>query len=85
MKRARCSHYSLYAYTSPAITTLQDKDFLFRTAPQAFTGTKTYIAFQDSYEAEFEELPDVPYTDMAYDATMILALAIAKVGSTEGS
>ncbi|NEQ68154.1 MAG: ABC transporter substrate-binding protein [Symploca sp. SIO2D2] len=57
----------------------------FGTAPQAFTGTKTYIAFQDSYETKFGELPEVPYTDMAYDATMILALAIAKAGSTEGA
>ena len=57
----------------------------FGTAPQAFTGTKTYIAFQDSYETKFGELPDVPYTDMAYDATMILALAIAKAGTSEGT
>ncbi|GAB4180604.1 MAG: ABC transporter substrate-binding protein [Coleofasciculaceae cyanobacterium] len=57
----------------------------FGTAPQAFVGTKTYIAFKNSYETKFGKLPVVPYLDTAYDATMILALAIAKAGNTDGT
>ena len=60
-------------------------DTSFGTTPQASKGTKAYIAFKNSYETKFGELPDIPYTDTAYDATMILALAIAKAGSTEGT
>lgn len=57
----------------------------FGTAPQAFVGTRTYNAFKKSYEDKFGKLPDAPYVDTAYDATMILALAIAKAGSTDGT
>jgi branched-chain amino acid transport system substrate-binding protein len=69
------------------VTAIGDKEnrISFGTAPQAFEGTKTYNAFKKSYEDKFGKLPDAPYLDMAYDATMILALAIAKTGSTDGT
>lgn len=57
----------------------------FGTAPQAFVGTKTYNAFKKSYEDKFGKLPSAAYIDMAYDATMILALAIAKAGNTDST
>lgn len=57
----------------------------FGTAPQALEGTKGYIAFQKSYEAKFGKLPVVPYLDTAYDAAMVMALAIAKAGSTDST
>ncbi len=41
-------------------------------------------AFQSLYEASFGELPPRPYIDTSYDAAMLLMLAHAKAGSTEG-
>lgn len=41
-------------------------------------------AFAAAYEAEFGELPPLPYIDNAYDAAMIMALAIEQAGSTDG-
>ena len=38
-----------------------------------------------AYEAEYGELPPLPYIDSAYDAAMILLLAIEKAGSTDGT
>jgi ABC-type branched-subunit amino acid transport system substrate-binding protein len=69
------------------VTAIGDKEnrISFGTAPQAFEGTKTYNAFKKSYEDKFGKLPNAPYLDMAYDATMILALAITKTGSTDGT
>lgn len=61
---------------------LQDS---FGTAPQSFTGTKTYIALKKAYEVQFGKmLPGATYLDTQYDATMLLALAIQKAGSTKG-
>lgn len=42
-------------------------------------------AFAAAYEAEFGELPPLPYIDNAYDAAMIMALAIEQAGSTDGT
>ncbi len=56
----------------------------FGTAPQALTDGKSYQTFETAYEAAYGELPPKPYIDTAYDATMVLALAIEKAGSTEG-
>jgi hypothetical protein len=36
------------------------------------------------YEERYGELPPQPFIDTAYDATMLMALAIEKAGSTEG-
>ena len=41
--------------------------------------------FAQAYEAEFGELPPLPYIDSAYDAAMIMALAIEQAGSTDGA
>lgn len=41
--------------------------------------------FAAAYEAEFGELPPLPFIDSAYDAGFILALAIEKAGSTDGA
>jgi branched-chain amino acid transport system substrate-binding protein len=41
--------------------------------------------FAEAYEAEFGELPPLPYIDNAYDAAMIMALAIEHAGSTDGT
>ena len=37
------------------------------------------------YEERYGELPPQPFIDTAYDATMLMALAIEKAGSTEGA
>lgn len=41
-------------------------------------------AFAEAYEAEYGELPPLPYIDSGYDAAMIMALAIEKAGVAEG-
>jgi branched-chain amino acid transport system substrate-binding protein len=41
--------------------------------------------FAEAYEAEFGELPPLPYIDNAYDAAMIMALAIEHAGTTDGT
>jgi len=41
--------------------------------------------WREAYEAEYGELPPVPYIDAAYDAAMILMLAVEKAGSTDGT
>ena len=42
-------------------------------------------AFSDAYSAKFGEVPPLPFIDTAYDAAMIMALAIEKAGSTDGT
>lgn len=39
--------------------------------------------FQDAYKAKYGEVPPLPYIDTAYDATMLIALAAAKAGSSD--
>jgi len=41
-------------------------------------------AFAAAYEAEYGELPPLPYIDSGYDAAMIMALAIEQAGVAEG-
>lgn len=41
--------------------------------------------WREAYESEYGELPPLPYIDTAYDAAMILMLAIEKAGSTDGA
>ncbi|ASC72137.1 Amino acid/amide ABC transporter substrate-binding protein, HAAT family [Halomicronema hongdechloris C2206] len=57
----------------------------FGTAPQALTDSDAYQTFVSAYEAAYGELPPKPYIDTAYDATMLLALAIQKAGNTDGA
>jgi branched-chain amino acid transport system substrate-binding protein len=54
------------------------------TAPQALTDTDAFQRYREAYEERFGELPPKPFIDTSYDATMVLALAIEKAGSTEG-
>ncbi|MFS8856681.1 ABC transporter substrate-binding protein [Synechococcus sp. H55.7] len=55
------------------------------TSPQALTDSKAYQIFADAYKAAYGELPPTPYIDTAYDAAFLLALAIQKAGSTDGT
>lgn len=41
--------------------------------------------WRGAYEEAYGELPPLPYIDSAYDAAMILMLAIEKAGSTDGT
>lgn len=54
------------------------------TVPQALTDTDAYQRFVDAHNERFGELPPKPYIDTAYDATMVLLLAIEKAGGTDG-
>lgn len=56
----------------------------FGTAPRALE-TDEAATFQELYEANFGELPPLPFIDASYDAAAILILAAAKAGSTDGS
>jgi len=52
------------------------------TAPRAVE-SEAYELFAANYEAEYGELPPLPFIDSAYDAAMAMALAIEKAGSTD--
>ncbi|MGY2882124.1 ABC transporter substrate-binding protein [Thermostichus sp. OS-CIW-28] len=54
-------------------------------SPQALTDSKAYQIFAEAYKAAYGELPPTPYIDTAYDAAFVLALAIQKAGSTDGT
>lgn len=54
------------------------------TAPSAPEGTEAQAHFRSAYEAEFGELPNLPFLDSSYDAAFVLALAIEQAGSTDG-
>lgn len=54
------------------------------TTPQAVAESEAYQSFVKAYETKFGELPPKPYIDTAYDAMMLIALAMEKAGSTEG-
>lgn len=53
------------------------------TAQSVETGATA--VWREAYEAEYGELPPLPYIDTAYDAAMILMLAIEQAGSTDGT
>lgn len=53
--------------------------------PQALTDTGSYQRFLDAYIQKYGTEPDKPYLDTAYDATMVLLLAIEKAGTTDGA
>lgn len=54
------------------------------TVSQALTDTDAYQRFASAHEKQFGQLPPKPYIDTAYDATMVLLLAIEKAGTTDG-
>lgn len=47
--------------------------------------TAANAAWREAYEGEYGELPPLPYIDTAYDAAMILMLAIEQAGGTDGT
>ena len=55
----------------------------FGTAPQALTDSDAYQRFTSAYEQRFGELPPKPFIDTAYDAAMVLLLAVEKAGSMD--
>lgn len=55
------------------------------TVPQALRDTDAYTNFESAYEEAYGEVPPKPYIDTAYDAAMVMALAIEQAGSTEGT
>lgn len=73
---------------APEVIEAIGADFLdgaFGTVAQSATENEAYTLFTNAYEAEYGEIPPKPYIDTAYDATMILALAIEQAGSTDGT
>ncbi len=60
-------------------------DGSFGSAPSADSDSATAKAFRAMYEEKYGELPPQPFIDAAYDATILLALAIEKAGSTDGT
>jgi branched-chain amino acid transport system substrate-binding protein len=56
----------------------------FGTAPAGDPEAEAAKLFRDMYQEAYGELPPQPFIDTAYDATMLMALAIEKAGSTEG-
>ena len=59
-------------------------DGAFGTAPAGDPEAEAAKLFRGMYEERYGELPPQPFIDTAYDATMLMALAIEKAGSTEG-
>lgn len=55
------------------------------TAPSADTDAEVAKTFRALYEAKYGELPPQPFIDAAYDAAILLALAIESAGTTDGA
>lgn len=55
----------------------------FGTSPITDAPTPEYNAFRDRFEATFQTAP-IPFSSNQYDATALMALAIARAGSTDG-
>jgi ABC-type branched-subunit amino acid transport system substrate-binding protein len=58
-------------------------DGFFGTSPITDAATPEYNAFRDRFQAVFSTEP-IPFSSNQYDATALLALAIARAGSTDG-
>ncbi|MEN2978040.1 ABC transporter substrate-binding protein [Tistrella bauzanensis] len=54
-------------------------------APEALADSPAAKLFREAYEAKYKELPPKPYIDTTYDAVYVLALAMEKAGSTDGT
>jgi ABC-type branched-subunit amino acid transport system substrate-binding protein len=59
-------------------------DGAFGTAPAGDPEAEAAKRFREMYEESYGELPPQPFIDTAYDATVLMALAIEQAGSTEG-
>jgi ABC-type branched-subunit amino acid transport system substrate-binding protein len=55
----------------------------FGTAPEAVADSDPAKRFKEAYQKEFGELPPKPFIDSAYDAAMLIGLAIEKAGSAD--
>ena len=55
------------------------------TAPSPGPETPSLAAWQDAYTREYGSLPTLPFVAEAYDAAMVLMLAIEAAGSTDGA
>lgn len=53
------------------------------TSPEAVADSDAALRFKSAYESKHGEIPPKPFIDTAYDATILLALAIEKAGSTD--
>ncbi len=60
-------------------------DGAFGTAPTGDPEAPAAKAFRAAYQDKYGELPPQPFMDSAYDAMILMALAIQKAGSTEGA
>ncbi len=60
-------------------------DGAFGTAPTGDPEAPAAKAFRAAYQEKYGELPPQPFMDSAYDAMILMALAIQKAGSTEGA
>jgi branched-chain amino acid transport system substrate-binding protein len=60
-------------------------DGAFGTVPAGDPEAEAAQLFRDMYEERYGELPPQPFIDTAYDAAMMMALAIEKADSTEGT
>ena len=60
-------------------------DGTFGTAPSADSESSAAQTFRKLYETKNGELPPQPFIDAAYDAGILMALAIEKAGSTDGT
>ena len=60
-------------------------DGAFGTSPAADSEGDPAKIWRVMYEGKFGELPPQPFIDAAYDAGILLALAIEKAGSTDGA
>ncbi len=56
----------------------------FGTVPQA-VASKALEHFKNAYKARYSVFPPKPYIDSAYDATIIMMLAMEKAGTKDGS
>ncbi len=57
----------------------------FGTAPTGDPEAPAAKKFREMYREKYGELPPQPFMDSAYDAMILMALAIEKAGSTEGA
>jgi ABC-type branched-subunit amino acid transport system substrate-binding protein len=58
-------------------------DGSFGVSPQALQDSESYKRFAEAYQQKYGEAPSLPYIDGAYDAAMVLMLAIEKAGSPD--
>jgi ABC-type branched-subunit amino acid transport system substrate-binding protein len=57
----------------------------FGTSPAADTASQPAKLFREMYEKKYGQLPPQPFIDAAYDAALLLAMALEKAGTTNGA